>query len=206
MNSLYLRSGELCFSFLPVFIYTFWNFFAWKICLLPPFIKGFPHSSVGKESACNAGDPGLIPESGRFPREGIGYPLQYSWASYMAQLVKNIPAMRETWVWSLRWEDPLEKGKSNHSSVLAWRKPWTVCIVHEVTKSWTLLSNFHSHTPFINLLNHLFILVWTPGYFCTLGWNPILLYFVPQIVSVLDTVSSFSWFLSSFDISLFFKI
>ena len=61
-----------------------------------------------------------------------------------------------------------------------------------------------THTPFINLLNHLLILVWTPGYtyICTLGWNPILLYFVPQIVSVLDTVSSLSWFLSSFDSSL----
>ena len=57
---------------------------------------GFPHSSVGKESACNAGDPGLIPESGRSAGEGIGYPLQYSWASLKAQLVKNLPAMQET--------------------------------------------------------------------------------------------------------------
>ena len=59
--------------------------------------KGFPDSSVGKESACNAGDPGLIPGSGRSPGEGIGYPLQYSWASLVAQLVKNLPAMWETW-------------------------------------------------------------------------------------------------------------
>ena len=59
---------------------------------------GFPQSSVGKESACNAGDPGLIPASGRSPGEGIGYPLQYSWASLVVQLVKNPPAMRETWV------------------------------------------------------------------------------------------------------------
>ena len=71
---------------------------------------GFPHSSVGKESACNAGDPGSIPGSGRSTGEGIGYPLQYSWASFVAQLVKNLPAMWETWVWSLGWEDPLEKG------------------------------------------------------------------------------------------------
>ena len=53
-------------------------------------------------------------------------PLQYSWASLVAQLVKNPPAMRETWVRSLGWEDPLEKGKATHSSILAWRIPWTV--------------------------------------------------------------------------------
>ena len=83
-------------------------------------------SSFGKESACNAGDPGLIPRSGRSAGEGIGYPLQYSWASLVAQLVKNPPAMRETWVQSLGWEDPLEKGKTPHSSILAGRIPWTV--------------------------------------------------------------------------------
>ena len=60
--------------------------------------RGFPHSSVGKESACNAGDPGSIPGSGRATGEGIGYPLQYSWAYLVAKLVKNPPAMRETWV------------------------------------------------------------------------------------------------------------
>ena len=61
-------------------------------------VGGFLHRSVGKESACNAGDPGSIPGSGRAPGEGIGYPLQYSWASLVAQLVKNLPAMWETWV------------------------------------------------------------------------------------------------------------
>ena len=61
-------------------------------------ILGFPESSVGKESACNAEDPGLIPGSGRSPGEEIGYPLQYSWASLVAQLVKNPHAMWETWV------------------------------------------------------------------------------------------------------------
>ena len=71
---------------------------------------GFPHSSVGKESACNSGDPRSIPGSERSTGEGIGYPLQYSWASFVAQLIKNLPAIRETWVWSLGWEDPLEKG------------------------------------------------------------------------------------------------
>jgi len=62
---------------------------------------GFPHSSVDKESACNAGDPGLIPGSGRSAGEGTGYPLWYSWASLVAQLVKNPPARQETWVPSL---------------------------------------------------------------------------------------------------------
>ena len=72
--------------------------------------KGFPDSSVGKESACNAGDASSIPESGRSSGEGTGYPLQYSWASLVAKLVKNPPAMQETPVQLLRWEDPLEKG------------------------------------------------------------------------------------------------
>ena len=58
----------------------------------------------------------MIPGLGRFAGEGIGYPLQYSWASLVAQLVKNSPAMWETWVQSLGWEDPLEKGKATHSS------------------------------------------------------------------------------------------
>ena len=87
---------------------------------------GFPDSSVGKESACNAGDPSLIPGSERSIGEGIGYPLQYSWTSLVAQLVKNPPAMQETWLQSLGWEDPLEKGKATHSSALAWRISWTV--------------------------------------------------------------------------------
>ena len=86
----------------------------------------FPHSSVGKESACNAGDPGSIPGWGRSPGKGIGYPLQYSWASLVAQLVKNLPATWETWVQSLGQEDPLEKGKATHASIVAWRIPWTV--------------------------------------------------------------------------------
>ena len=89
-------------------------------------IRGFPDSSVGKESACNAGDPGSIPGAGRSSGEGIGYPLQYSWASLVAQLVKNLPAMQETWVQSLGWEDLLETGTAAHSSILAWRISWTV--------------------------------------------------------------------------------
>ena len=82
---------------------TFLLKYAWKtiICLnnmLFWLSVGFPHSSVSKEPACNAGDPGLIPGLERSPGKGIGYPLQYSWASLVAQLVKNLPAVQETWV------------------------------------------------------------------------------------------------------------
>ena len=80
---------------------------------------GFPDSSVGKESTCGAGDPGLIPGLGRSAGERRGYPFQYSWASLVAQLIKNLPAMQETWVQSLGWEALLEKGKATHSTVLA---------------------------------------------------------------------------------------
>ena len=90
------------------------------------FPRDFPTSSVGKESTCSSGDPGSIPGSGRFPGEGIGCSLQYSWAFLVDQLVKNPPAMWETWVRSLSWEDPLEKGKATHSSILSWRIPWIV--------------------------------------------------------------------------------
>ena len=86
----------------------------------------FPDSSVSKESAHNTGDFGSIPGSGRSTGERIGWPLQYSWASLVAYLVKNLPAMWETWIQSLGWEDALEKGKATHSSILAWRIPQTV--------------------------------------------------------------------------------
>ena len=84
---------------------------------------GFPGSSDGKESSCNAGEPGLVPGLGRSLGEGIGYPLQYSWASLVSQMVNNPPAMWETWVRSLGWEDPLEEGMATHSSIPAWRIP-----------------------------------------------------------------------------------
>ena len=86
---------------------------------------GFPGSSAGKESTCNAEDPSSIPGSGRSPRERIGYPLQFSLASLVAQMTKNPPAMWATWVPSLGREDPLEKGMATHSSILAWYFPWT---------------------------------------------------------------------------------
>ena len=99
--------------------------------------------SAGKESASNAGDPGSIPVSGRSPGEGIGYPLQFSRASLVAQIVKN--PMWETWVQSLGWEDPLKEGMATHFSILAWR----ICMdrgawwatVHGVAKSRTYLNN-----------------------------------------------------------------
>ena len=126
-------------------------------------VLGFPGSSAGKESACNAGDPSSIPESGRSAGEWLGYPLQYSWASLVAQLVKNPPAVWETWVQSLVWEDPLEKGTATHSSILAWKIPWTIQsmgshTVHGVTKCWSQLSNFHFHyVKFEYLLNYHFL-------------------------------------------------
>ena len=85
------------------------------------------YSSTGKESACNAGDPGSILGSGRFAGEGIGYPLQYSWASFVAQLVKNLPAMQENWVGK-------GKGYPLQDSGLENSMDW---IVHGVTKSRT---------------------------------------------------------------------
>ena len=108
---------KLCFS--KIHFKSIWELFMTTLKYL-----GFPGSSAGKESACNAGDPGSIPGLGRSAGEGIGYPLQYSWASLVAQLVENLPVMRQTWVWSLHWEDPLEMEMATHSSILAWRVPW----------------------------------------------------------------------------------
>ena len=97
---------------------------------------GLPGSPAGKESSCNARDPGSISESGRSPGEGIGYPLQYSWASFVAQLVTNPSAMQETWVQSLDWEDPLEKEKAYPFQYSGLENSMD-CIIHGVAKSWT---------------------------------------------------------------------
>ena len=113
---------------------------------------GFPGSSAGKEITCSAGDPCSIPGLRRSAGEGIGYPLQYSWASLLAQMVKNLPAMQETWVRSLGWEDSLEESLATHSSILAWRIPmdrgawWAT--VYGVAESDTTeqLSHTHTHT------------------------------------------------------------
>ena len=87
---------------------------------------GFPDSSIGKESTCNAGDPGSIPGSGRSPGEWIGYPLQYSWASLVVQLVKKKSACNAGDLGSIPGLGHLEKGTTTHSSILAWRIPWTI--------------------------------------------------------------------------------
>ena len=125
---------SIIFTLLKIFLLRI------SICL----VDSFPHSLVGKEFACNAGDSDLIPGSRRSAGEGIGYPLQYSWASPAAQLVKNPPAMWEAWVQSLGWEDPLEKGKatlSNISRIPEYLLQYSGlensmdCIVHGVAKS-----------------------------------------------------------------------
>ena len=104
---------------------------------------GFPNSSVDKDSTCNAGNLGSIPGSGKSAGEGIGYPLQYSWASLVVQLVKNPPAMWEIWVRSLGWERFPGEGKGYLLQYSGLENSMD-CIVHEVAKSWTQLSDFHS--------------------------------------------------------------
>ena len=116
---------------------------------------GFPGNSAGKESICNAGDPGLIPGSGTSAVEGVGYPFQYSWASLVALLVKN-PAMQETWIQSLVWEDPFSLGEGKgYPLQYSGQENSVDCIVLRVIKSRTRLSSFHfqlnispSHPPF----------------------------------------------------------
>ena len=106
---------------------------------------GFSGSSAGKESACDLGDPGSNPGSESSARDGIGYLLQYSWASLVAQMAQNPLAVQEPYILSLGWKDPLEEGMATHSSILAWRIPvdrgtwWAT--VHGVTKSQTRLSD-----------------------------------------------------------------
>ena len=103
---------------------------------------GFPGSSAGKESTCNVEDHSVIPGSGSSAGEGIGYPLQYSWASLLAQLVKSHPQCGRPGFDPRLEKNPLEKGKATHFSILVWRIPWTVCM-YGVTKSPTRLSDFH---------------------------------------------------------------
>ena len=146
---------------LPAMQETRFDSWVGKICwrwdrLPTPVFLGFPCGPAGKESACNVGDLGSIPELGRSPGEGKGYPLQYSglensmdyivlgvaknWtrlsdfhfhfqlpfrASLVAQVVNNLPTMWKTQVWSLVWEDPLEKEMTTHSSIFVWIVPWT---------------------------------------------------------------------------------
>ena len=113
------------------------------VILTPACASSIPGSSAGKGSDCNAWNASSIPGSRRPPEKG--YPLQYPWVSLVAQMVKNSPAMRKTWVQSLGWEDPLEESMATHSSILAWRIPmdreaWQAA-VHGVAKNWIWLND-----------------------------------------------------------------
>ena len=107
-------------------------------------VLSIPGCSAGKESACNAEDPGLTPGLGRSAGEGIGYLFQYSWASLVAQLVKNLRAMWETWVRSLGLEESPEEGKGYPLQYSGLENSMD-CIVYGVAKSQTRLSGFHFH-------------------------------------------------------------
>ena len=123
-----VSDGATCAILLPNSTYIYQRKLKLLLSLKESSQRGlrvFPDGSVGREPVCNAWDPRLIPELGRSPGEWIGYPLQCSWASLVAQLVRNPLASWETWVRSLGWGDSLEKGKVTHSSILAWRSPWT---------------------------------------------------------------------------------
>ena len=127
---------------------------------LPEFAQTHVHrisdaiqpSSIVPFSSCLQPCPasGSFLKSQFFPLSGQSIRVSYDlyiyicvWASLVAQMMKNLSAMWETWGWSLGWEHPLEKGKATHSSILAWRIPWTVYSVHGVAKSWTRMSDFH---------------------------------------------------------------
>ena len=110
-------------------------------------------SSAGKESSCDAGDCCSIPGLGRSPGEGIGYPLQYSWASLVAQTVENLPTVWETWVLSLDWEDPMEKGTATHSNILAWKIPWNSPWGHKESDTTERLSLSLSLQPRLQAWN-----------------------------------------------------
>ena len=128
------------------------------VCMYINIYMGFPDSSAGKESICNAGDPGSISGLGRSPGEGIGYPLQYCLASLVAQLVNNLPEIWETRVWSLGWEDPLKEGMTTHCSILAWRIPidrvaWQAMGLQKVRHDWVTKhthSHIHTHVLYIS--------------------------------------------------------
>ena len=128
---------------------------AFALALVGSETKNLP----ANEGEGNVGDLGSIPGSGRSPGGRYGNPLQYSWASLVVQMVKNMPAMWETWVQSLGREDPLEEGMATHSSILAWRIPtdsgaWWA---HGVTKSDATKWLTHTHT--------LFLKTWSRGTF-----------------------------------------
>ena len=122
----------------------------------PKISMGFPDNSVGKESTCNAGDPGSIPGSGRSAGEGIGYPFRYSWSSLVAQLVKNPPTMQETWV------AKIPQRRERLPTTVFWPGEF-----HGVAKSRTELSDFHFQL--IELKSLLFL--WSREERYELSWN-----------------------------------
>ena len=158
-------------------------------------MRGFLGSSAGKESTCNAGDPHSIPGSGRSAGEGIGYPLQYSWASLVAQLVKNPPAMWEIWVWSLGWGGPLEEGIATHLSILAWRIPWTVQSMgrQRVGHDWVTFT-FTSFNTF-KFYNKISQLIFCPFIICLLLLRvPMCVHVhICMLLAIVSTKSSFVW-------------
>ena len=150
-----------------------------KQCLLMVKLGNIPpHSSNQKPRHPNsfsrtifqnvAQETGLTSKTTRLGRHSyFGWFLAFLWASLVAQLVKNLPAVWETWVWSLAWKDPLEKGKATHSSILAWR------IQVRVTKSQTQLSDFHfTHVPFCAFWSVTENEVWGFDYVCVLAKLP----------------------------------
>ena len=154
-----------------VFLHRQWIFCLWDLVLV---CGDFPDGSVGNESACNAGDPSWIPGSRRSPQEGIGYPLQHSWASLVLQLVKNTPAMQEIWVGSLGWEDPLEKGKDTHSSIVVWRIPQTEQGSLSMGPSWCWPKNsFNSEEECAQLAASMARMdpAFQPGFSSVVGWG-----------------------------------
>ena len=126
-----------------------------SICFFS-FLLDFSGLSAGKESACNCGDPSLIPGLGRSPGERIGHPRQNSWASLVAQLVKTPLLMLETWVWCLCWKDPLEKGMSTHFSILAWRIPWTFPWGHKESDTTEQLYSLIVYLTITSSINYIF--------------------------------------------------
>ena len=125
-----------------IYIYIFFFFFFWLFYFLD--------SLVGKEYSCNAGDQGSFPRPGRSAGEGMGFALQYSWASLVAQLVKNPPAMQETWIQPLGWEDTLEKV----------RLPTGVGSRSTSTSGWFLFPAVYCFPPQIySLLRHMQMMV-----------------------------------------------
>ena len=145
-----------------------WFFFFWPMSIVFWGVgESFPDSSVGKEFTCNAGDPGSVPDSGRIAREGIGYPLQYSWISLVAQLMKNPPGMPETWVGKIPWR------KERLPTPVFWPgelhglySPW--CCKESDMSEWLSLSLFF---PPLELSLHFYVFVEqfylnsSPGFF-----------------------------------------